>query len=181
MCLRIIRYLRERGDTNIKTIRDLVTQARFFEDERYDMQRPDLESRLEDSTMDSSVRMQFRFAVQQIVYAAMADLKLDAFVAPTSNAPAPKLGSPRPLGRHKRPDIWSFLGSQGISNITVPAGFTSQVYDRVRDDSVDPASIDDDVTVEGCEYQPTAVCLLSAMVHGLRCYIVMLYCGRSSI
>ncbi len=140
-----------RGDANIQTIRDLIDKARFFEDERYDMQRPDLESRLGDTTMDSSVRMQFRFAIQQIVYAAMADLSLDAFVAPTSNAPAPKLGAPRPLGRHKRPDIWSFLGSQGIPNITVPAGFTTHVYDRVRDDTVDPTSIDDDDTVEGCE------------------------------
>lgn len=119
------------------------------------MQRPDLESRLEDTTMDSSVRMQFRFAVQQVVYAAMADLNLDAFVAPTSNAPAPKLGAPRSLGAHKRPDIWSFLGSQGIPNITVPAGFTTHVYDRVRDDSVDPASIDDEVTVEGCKCPTT--------------------------
>ncbi len=148
------RYLHERGDANIQTIRDLIDKARFFEDERYDMQRPELESRLGDTTMDSSVRMQFRFAVQQVVYAAMADLKLDAFVAPTSNAPAPKLGAPRPLGRHKRPDIWSFLGSQGIPNITVPAGFTTRVYDRVRDDSVDPTSIDDDETVEGCENAP---------------------------
>ena len=149
------RYLHERGDANIQTIRDLIDKARFFEDERYDMQRPDLESRLADTKMDSSVRMQFRFAVQQVVYAAMADLRLDAFVAPTSNAPAPKLGAPRPLGRHKRPDIWSFLGSQGIPNITVPAGFTTHVYDRVRDNSVDPTSIDDDETVEGCENAPT--------------------------
>ena len=87
--------MHERGDTNIQTIRDLIDKARFFKDERYDMQRPDLESRLEDTTMDSSVRMQFRFAVQQVVYAAMADLNLDAFVAPTSNALAPKLGAPR--------------------------------------------------------------------------------------
>ena len=31
---------------------------------------------------------------------------------------------------------------QGIPNITVPAGFTTVVYDRIRDDSVDPDSID---------------------------------------
>jgi hypothetical protein len=29
---------------------------------------------------------------------------------------------------------------QGIPNITVPAGFTTVVYDRIRDDSVDPVS-----------------------------------------
>ena len=92
--------------------------------------------------------MQFAVCLIQVL-ACMAELELDAFVAPTSNAPAPKLGAPRPLGRHKRPDIWSFLGSQGIPNMTVPAGFTTCVYDRVRDESVDPASIDDDVTVEG--------------------------------
>jgi hypothetical protein len=29
--------------------------------------------------------------------------------------------------------VWSFLGAQGFPNMTVPAGFTSQVYDRVVD------------------------------------------------
>eukprot|EP01051_Picozoa_sp_SAG22_P017452 SAG22_NODE_2695_length_2306_cov_1.042139_2_plen_144_part_00 len=71
----------------------------------------------------------------------MAELELDAFVAPTNNQPAPILGAPRPLGQHARPDVWSFLGSQGIPNITVPAGFTTHVYDRVRDPSVDPKSL----------------------------------------
>jgi hypothetical protein len=62
--------------------------------------------------MDGSVRMQFRFAVQQVVLATMAEHQLDAIVAPTNNQPAPILGAPRALGKHARPDVWSFLGSQ---------------------------------------------------------------------
>jgi Asp-tRNA(Asn)/Glu-tRNA(Gln) amidotransferase A subunit family amidase len=86
--------------------------------------------------------MQFRHAIQTVVLAAMAELELDAFVAPTNNQPPPLLQSPRPLGKHKRPDVWSFLGGQGIPNITVPAGFTTVVYDRVRDPSVDPDTLE---------------------------------------
>jgi Asp-tRNA(Asn)/Glu-tRNA(Gln) amidotransferase A subunit family amidase len=29
--------------------------------------------------------------------------------------------------------VWSFLGQQGFPTITVPAGFTSEVYDRALD------------------------------------------------
>jgi hypothetical protein len=38
---------------------------------------------------------------------------------------------------------------QGIPSMTVPAGFTTMVYDRVRDPGVDPAAIDDTATPEG--------------------------------
>ncbi len=107
------KYLRERGDTNIRTVEDLISKARFFKDTRYHNPERSLESRLESNTLDGSVRMQFRFAVQQVVLACMAEHELDAFVAPTNNQPAPILGAPRALGKHARPDVWSFLGSQG--------------------------------------------------------------------
>ena len=70
-------------------------------------------------------------------------VQLDAFVAPTNNQSAPRLDAPRPLGRHARPDTWSFLGAQGIPHLTVPAGFTTDVWDRIRDPSVDPATLHD--------------------------------------
>jgi len=97
--------------------------------------------------------MQFRFAVQQVVYACMGELELDAIVAPTNNQPAPILGAPRALGKHARPDVWSFLGSQGIPNMTVPAGFTTVVYDRVRDDRCAPSICHHTKTNEQCQRQ----------------------------
>ncbi len=63
----------------------------------------------------------------------MADLNLDLIVSPTNNIPAPKLGSPTVPRINGRPLVWSFLGAQGLPNMTVPAGFTTQVYDRVVD------------------------------------------------
>jgi amidase len=39
------------------------------------------------------------------------------------------------------PSARSFLGAQGLPHLTVPAGFTSHVWDRVRDPSVDPATL----------------------------------------
>jgi hypothetical protein len=63
-----------------RTIADLISKARFFEDERYDMQRPDLEGRLEETTLDGSVRMQFRFAIQQTVRTLWSALPMFSFV-----------------------------------------------------------------------------------------------------
>ena len=97
----------------------------------YGRSKKGLTSRLDSDTLDGSVRMQFRFAVQTVVAACMAELELDAIVAPTNNQPPPVLAAPRALGKHSRPDVWSFLGSQGIPNLTVPAGFTTAVYDLV--------------------------------------------------
>ena len=35
-----------------------------------------------------------------------------------------------------RSQVWTFLGMQGFPAITVPAGFTTHVYDRERDPGV---------------------------------------------
>jgi amidase len=59
---------------------------------------------------------------------------LDALAAPTASIPPPKLNGPREPNVNGRPPIgWSFLGQQGFPVITVPAGFTTEVWDRVRD------------------------------------------------
>ena len=146
-----------------------LCRQRFFEDESFFNPKAGLEGRLAaaEDVMDSSQRLQLRFATQQVVLQTMADLEvntaactrlcslgwafshrrccaqLDAFVAPTNNQSAPRLDAPRPLGRHARPDTWSFLGAQGIPHLTVPAGFTTDVWDRIRDPSVDPATLHD--------------------------------------
>jgi amidase len=70
-----------------------------------------------------------------VILQCMAEQKLDALVYPTSNLPPTKLGSPQgpPINGRNGGGVWSFLGAQGFPVITVPAGFTTEVYDLIRD------------------------------------------------
>jgi Asp-tRNA(Asn)/Glu-tRNA(Gln) amidotransferase A subunit family amidase len=131
-------YLRRRGDSNIKSLTDLYTKASFFTDVNYASQKSTLESSDKVTVLDLAERMQRRFAVQQIILQAYADLNLDAVVYPTSNVPPNKLGSPAEPPANGRNSVWSFLGQQGFPAMTVQAGFTTQVYDRIRDPAAPP-------------------------------------------
>jgi len=63
-------------------------------------------------------------------------MHLDAMVCPTGNIPPYILGQPlEPMLNGRGPSIWSFLGTQGFPELGVPSGFTTHVYDRVRDAS----------------------------------------------
>jgi Asp-tRNA(Asn)/Glu-tRNA(Gln) amidotransferase A subunit family amidase len=132
-------YLRQRGDANIKTVKDLDRESKPLTDTR-----PDSGSNARGGgggnenrnamTLDNANRWLTRFAVQQIVLQAMEDLHIDAMVCPTGNVPPYILGRPlEPTLNGRGPSIWSFLGTQGFPELGVPAGFTTQVYDRVRD------------------------------------------------
>ena len=135
-------YLRQRGDANIKTVQDLDRQSKPLTDTR-----PDSGSNARGGggggnenrnamTMDNANRWLTRFAVQQIVLQAMEDLHIDAMICPTGNVPPYILGRPlEPTLNGRGPSIWSFLGTQGFPELGVPAGFTTRVYDRVRDAS----------------------------------------------
>jgi Asp-tRNA(Asn)/Glu-tRNA(Gln) amidotransferase A subunit family amidase len=68
----------------------------------------------------------------------MQEQKLDAVTYPTSNLPPPPLDGPSPPQVNGRSVVWTFLGQQGFPAITVPAGFTTQIYDWVRDPSAPP-------------------------------------------
>jgi Asp-tRNA(Asn)/Glu-tRNA(Gln) amidotransferase A subunit family amidase len=137
-------YLRERGDATIKTLEDLEEHSKSLTDTR-----PDSGSNARGGggggnnnrnamTMDTSSRWLTRFAVQQIVLQAMEDMHLDAMVSPTGNVPPYVLGKPlEPTLNGRGPSIWSFLGTQGFPLLGVPAGFTTQVYDRVREGAGD--------------------------------------------
>ena len=129
-------YLRMRDDAKIKTVTDLYEKAVFFKDERFGDRRATLVRKDKDREIDNAARVHLRYAVQYIVLNAMADLNLDLIVSPTNNIPAPKLGSPTVPRKNGRPLVWSFLGAQGFPNMTVPAGFTTEVYDRVVDPTV---------------------------------------------
>ena len=140
------RYLKQRGDANIKTIADLISKSNFFTDIRpggeggADSRFPDRKATLETTnralTLDMRERMASRFAIQQTVLQCMAILNLDAVTYPTGNIPPPILVAPtEPTKNGREYKAWAFLGQQGFPAMTVPAGFTTQVFDRVRDDS----------------------------------------------
>jgi hypothetical protein len=131
-------YLQERGDATIKTLTDLYTRANFYNDQNFANRKAPLEESDKVMVLDTAARMQRRFAVQQIILQAFADLNLDAIVYPTSNLPPAKLGAPAEPTVNGRGSVWSFLGQQGFPAITVPAGFTTAVYDRVRDPKAPP-------------------------------------------
>jgi amidase len=135
----IERYLRERGDARIKTVKDLNEHSKALTDTRPDSGSNARgggggENNRNALTLDTSERFLTRFAVQQIVLQAMEDMQLDAMITPTGNIPPYILGRPlEPTLNGRGPSIWSFLGTQGFPQLGVPAGFTTQVYDRIRD------------------------------------------------
>jgi Asp-tRNA(Asn)/Glu-tRNA(Gln) amidotransferase A subunit family amidase len=132
------RYLRERGDVNIKSIGDLIDKSSFYRDIRPEAGFVDRKAALEDLnktlTLDLASVLQDRFAYQQIVLQCMAQENLDALVSPAGNIPAYILGAPtEPPLAGRTNSVWGLLGQYGLPTLSVPAGFTTHVYDRVRD------------------------------------------------
>jgi Asp-tRNA(Asn)/Glu-tRNA(Gln) amidotransferase A subunit family amidase len=130
------KYLRERGDANIKTNADLISKATFYNDPNFPDRKQGRETAERSMELDTSVRLHHRFALQLIVLQCMQEQRLDAFAYPTANVPPPKLnGAREPNVNGRSPVGWSLLGQQGFPAVTVPAGFTTEVWDRVRDGS----------------------------------------------
>jgi Asp-tRNA(Asn)/Glu-tRNA(Gln) amidotransferase A subunit family amidase len=130
----INRYLRERGDANIKSNADLISKARFYNDPNFPDRKQARERDERATTYDTTARLQGRFAVRTILLQCMAEQKLDALVSPMSTVPPKKLTSPRePASNGRSPIGYSLIGQQGFPVITVPAGFTTNVWDRARD------------------------------------------------
>jgi Asp-tRNA(Asn)/Glu-tRNA(Gln) amidotransferase A subunit family amidase len=128
------RYLRERGDANIKTNADLIAKARFYQDPNFPDRKQAREQAERATTLDTSVRLQGRFALQTMLLQCMQEQRLDALVSPMSTVPPRKLTSPREPGSNGRAPIgWSLIGQQGFPVMTVPAGFTKTVWDRVAE------------------------------------------------
>lgn len=134
------RYLQQRGDANIKSIRDLIEKSSFYaaggEQSGFQDKKRTLETADKDWSLDIANRLQSRWALQQIALQCMTEQQLDALTYPTGNIPAPKLGAPtEPTLNGRSQNAWTLLGANGFPAITVPAGFSSEVYDRVADAS----------------------------------------------
>jgi Asp-tRNA(Asn)/Glu-tRNA(Gln) amidotransferase A subunit family amidase len=130
------RYLRERGDANIKSNADLITKARFYQDPNFPDRKQAREQAERAIVLDTAARLQGRFAVQTMLLQCMQEQRLDAMVSPMSTVPPRKLTSPRePALNGRTPIGYSLIGQQGFPVITVPAGFTTNVWDRVAEGS----------------------------------------------
>ncbi len=128
------RYLQERGDANIKTNSDLISKGTFYEDANFPDRKQARLAAERSTVLDTSVRLQTRFALQNLLLQCMQDQRLDALVSPMSTVPPRKLTSPRePNANGRAPIGWSLIGQQGFPAITVPAGFTTEIWDRARD------------------------------------------------
>src|SRR6185436_5962992 len=128
------RYLRERGDVNIRSNADLISKARFYQDPNFPDRKQAREQTERATTLDMAARMQGRFAVRTILMQCMQEQRLDALVSPMSTVPPRKLTSPRePVSNGRSPIGWSLIGQQGFPAMTVPAGFTTTVWDRAAD------------------------------------------------
>jgi amidase len=133
-------YLRERGDAKIKSNADLIANSNFHQDPTFPDRKKSRENAEKMMELNMAERMLLRFSVQQVMMQCMAEQKLDAIVYPTSGLPPTKLGSPAGPSINERSGtgVWTFIGAQGLPAITVPAGFTTEVYDLIRDPSAPP-------------------------------------------
>jgi len=130
------RYLQQRGDANIRTSADLISKARFYEDPDFPDRKQARQAAERATVLDTSVRLQTRFALQNLLLQCMQEQRLDALISPMSTVPPRKLTAPRePNANGRSPIGWSLIGQQGFPAITVPAGFTTEIWDRVRDEN----------------------------------------------
>jgi amidase len=140
-------YLRERNDTAIKTPKELSAATRPITDPEFILSSPNISTatpygkarngngnQQDARELDMADRMLQRFAFQQVIMSCMADLNLDAFVYPTNNITPQKIQAPEePAINGRNQAHWTLFGQQGFPAISVPAGFTTEVYDRVPD------------------------------------------------
>ncbi len=140
------RYLHDRGDAAVHNEAELNAATHFIKDPQFWASSANITTKAPYGTvkgpstapapreLDTADHMQQRFAFQQVVLACFADLHLDAVVYPTMNIPALKIQAPEePAVNGRNQAHWTLFGQHGFPAITVPAGFTRQVYDRVPD------------------------------------------------
>ncbi len=124
-------YIRERGDAAIGSLTDLIDKANHWTDPRIPSRRPNLVSTDTQRTLANAGALQTRFTLQTVVFACFAKLDLDAVAYPTGNIPPAIMTAPEePNVNDRGPGLWTYINSRGFPAMTVPAGFTTTVYDR---------------------------------------------------
>lgn len=136
------RYLQERGDANIKSITDLINKANFYTDNRPFTDFTSYKEELEDMngalTLDLANLFENRLAYQTIVRQCMAIDHLDAVTYSSGISVAHVLGAPSEPSKNNSPNansIWGVIAANGFPALNVPAGFTTEVFDRIVDPS----------------------------------------------
>jgi amidase len=137
------RYLRDRKDARIKTSEEMAAATKPINDPEFTASTSNVNpggrgggANADAQEVDMSDRLMQRFAVQQVLMECMAELRLDALTYPTMNVPPLKIQAPEETPVNGRNVYhWTVLGQHGFPAMSVPAGFTTAVYDRVRDSS----------------------------------------------
>ena len=123
-------YLQRRGDAQMQTLADLINKAVFYSDPNFSDRKASLVSNNADTTLATDAALQNRFAVQTFMHECFSEQNLDAVLYPSNTLP-PKIMT---NGNEPTVNDWggssTFPSNQGFPAITVPAGFTTQVYDR---------------------------------------------------
>ncbi len=92
-----------------------------------------------DLTLNSGAALQGRFVIQTAVFQCFGEQRLDAMVYPTGNIPPAILTAPQEPSKNDRGSgLWTTINSRGFPAMTVPAGFTTTVYDRADDGTLLP-------------------------------------------
>jgi Asp-tRNA(Asn)/Glu-tRNA(Gln) amidotransferase A subunit family amidase len=132
-------YIMERGDAEILSLTDLITKANFWTDPVIPNRKSGLETTDADRTLATGSTQQTRFTLQTIVFQCFAELHLDAVVYPTGNIPPAILTAPQePTVNDRSSGLWTYINSRGFPALTVPAGFTTMVYDRAANGQLLP-------------------------------------------
>jgi Asp-tRNA(Asn)/Glu-tRNA(Gln) amidotransferase A subunit family amidase len=132
-------YIRERGDANIHSVEDLIQKANFWNDPVIPNQKASLTNSAQAKTLASASTLQTRFTLQTVVFDCFARMGLDAVVYPTGNIPPAILTAPQePTVNDRSSGLWTYINSRGFPAMTVPAGFTTEVYDRGSDGQLLP-------------------------------------------
>jgi len=133
-------YTRQRGDSAVRTANDLNKKVNAITDPQFyavTANAPGGRAARDTGAtaeMNMADRLLQRFAFQQTLLQCMAELRIDAVVHPTMNVPPLKIQQPEePMVNNRGTYHWTVFGQQGFPAITVPAGFTTHVYDRVAD------------------------------------------------
>jgi amidase len=132
-------YIRERGDPAIQSLTDLIEKANFWNDPVIPNRRANLENTNAALTLATGSALQTRFTLQTVVHQCFAEMDLDAVVYPTGNIPPAIMTAPQePTVNDRSSGLWTYINSRGFPALTVPAGFTTRVYDRGADGELLP-------------------------------------------